>query len=374
MTLVSPECVTCVMDATDPGLDLDQRGVCRYCRSETARKEKAAVSPPEPLATVMEKIALEGKRSRRRYDCIVGLSGGVDSSYVALLAKDAGLRTLCIHFDNGWNTEIAVGNIRGIVESLGFDLETYVIDWSEFRDLQRAFLRAGVIDLEMLSDHAIFAAMYRVCRQYGIRHILSGTNYATESGLPRAWVWPKMDWRNIRAIHRRFGDVPLKTFPRLPTWRFLLIRYLKLGATWHEPLNHVAYRKAEAMERLKREVGWRSYGGKHHESRITRFYQNYILPAKFGVDKRKSHLSALIRNGELTREAALAELDKPLYDRDELRRDREFVLKKLGFSDAEFSAMMAAKPVPHDAYPSDQSFFEPLFRLRRRLIAKKTPG
>jgi N-acetyl sugar amidotransferase len=364
-------CTRCVMDTTDPRLTFDVEGVCGYCRQAEARL------PSYRFGTALEKRNLDDmarrikKHARGKYDCIIGLSGGVDSSYVAYLAKQMNLRPLCVHFDNGWNTEIAVRNIQGIVRTCGFDLVTYVIDWPEFRDLQRAFLRAGVIDLEMLSDHAIFASMLKLRRKFGLRYVLSGTNYATEHGLPDAWIWPKMDWRNIRGIHRRFGDGSIKTFPHMTSLRWLLMRHLNLGGVYLEPLNQVTYTKSAAMKTLEREFGWRYYGGKHYESTITKFYQAYILPTKFGVDKRKSHLSALIRNGEITRGEALLELKAPPYDPAELKKDMEFVLKKLGFTPDEFDEIMRKLPRRHDEYPTDQWYMRPIMKFGKLILKKR---
>ena len=244
---------------------------------------------------------------------ITGLSGGVDSSYAAYLAHRLGLRALAVHFDNGWNAELAVENIQRVVEGCGFDLQTYVINWPEFRDLQRAFLKASVIDIEMLTDHAIRAALVKLADDHGIRFVVGGSNVATEHGMPQAWVWSKGDWTNIKAIHQRFGSVPLKTFPHLTRRRALGIQTFGRGVEFVEPLNLMAYRRDEAAATLTREFAWREYGGKHHESVFTRFYQSYILPTKFGVDKRRVHLSDRIRNGELSRDQAIEALAQPWY-------------------------------------------------------------
>jgi N-acetyl sugar amidotransferase len=299
----------------------------------------------------------------RAYDCVVGLSGGVDSSFTALLAHRYGLRTLAVHFDNGWNSELAVENIQRIVEALDLDLETYVVDWAEFRDLQRAFLRASVIDFELPTDNAILATMLRAARQHGVKFVFMGTNIATEHGLPSAWTWLKLDWTNIKAIHKAYGSVPLKTFPHAGTIEWGMVRVLGMGMIVARPLNLIDYRREEAAGQLKDELGWREYGGKHHESLITKFYQGYILPTKFGVDKRRSHLSDQIRNGEISREAALAEVARPAYQPDELSRERDYVLKKLGFTSEEFGAIMATPPRPHTDFASDQWWAGPLRSL-----------
>jgi N-acetyl sugar amidotransferase len=361
------------MDTSDPDLRLDSAGVCRYCRFADRILPKVQPSPEESERRLQ---ALAGRIRRAgeglEYDSVIGLSGGVDSSYTAHLAHELGLRPLTVHFDNGWDSELAVGNIERIVSACGFDLITYVIDWNEFRDLQRAFLKASVIDIELLSDHAIFAATLNLAREHGIRFVLSGSNVATEHGLPPAWIWNKQDWTNIRAIHKAYGSVPLKSFPHLTSAQWLRIQLLGRDLKVVEPLNAVRYRRDEAAETLAKVYGWREYGGKHHESLFTKFYQGYILPTKFGVDKRRVHLSDRIRNGEITREEAMAEVESPPYTPAELARELEYVIKKLGFTDEEFTAIMASPPRSHAEFPSDRRWTElvrNLYRPIRRLRA-----
>lgn len=361
------------MDSSDPDLRLDASGVCRYCRTAARILPKVQPSPEESerkLAALAARIQQAGEG--REYDSVIGLSGGVDSSYTAHLAHGLGLRPLTVHFDNGWDSELAVGNIERIVQACDFDLFTYVIDWGEFRDLQRAFLKASVIDIELLTDHAIFAATLNIAREHGIRFVLSGSNVATEHGLPPTWIWNKQDWTNIRAIHAAYGSVPLKSFPHLSSARWLLIQLLGRHLEVLAPLDLVRYRRDEAAETLTRQYGWREYGGKHHESVFTKFYQGYILPTKFGVDKRRVHLSDRIRNGELTRDQAMAVIETPPYDPVELARERAYVIKKLGFSEEEFAAIMASPPRWHGDFPSDRRWIEivrNLYRPIRRLKA-----
>lgn len=352
-------CVRCVMDTSDPDITFDAVGVCNHCRS-SERLMASLRRRPERANDAIEALARRIKLAGagREYDSIMGVSGGVDSSYVAHLAKQHGLRPLAVHFDNGWNAELAVENIQRLVEGCGFDLETYVVNWQEFRDLQRSFFKASVVDIEIVTDHAITAALVSLGDQRGIKYILSGTNKATEHGIPDAWAWNKHDWTNISAIHRQFGTVPLRTFPRITFRRWLAIRALRRGLQIVEPLNTIPYRRDEAAATLASEYGWREYGGKHHESIFTRFYQSFVLPTKFGIDKRRAHLSARIRNGEITRDEALTMLEQPLYRPEELAVERAFVLKKLGFTDAEFDEIMRTPPKPHDAYPSDRRVFD----------------
>ena len=357
------------MDSSDPDITFDESGVCNHCLRAAAlapKYEFTAVDASNRLASLADEVRNAG--SGRRYNCILGVSGGIDSSYVAYLAGQMRLTPLVVHFDNGWNSEIAVSNIKRIVEKLGFDLHTEVIDWEEFRDLQRAFLKASVIDIEMISDHAIFASMYRLARQHDIRHVLSGTNHRTEHTMPHSWYWRKQDLVNLKAIHRKYGDLPLRTFPTLTTFRFQASRKLGLGQKYVEPLNNMNYVRSKAMETLAKEFGWRYYGGKHYESVFTKFYQAYVLPEKFGVDKRRAHFSDLIHNGERSRSEALAELEKPAYDSTALETDKAYVLKKLGFSDHEFAAIMAEKPRSHLEFASDQKLVDAMHWLNRRLF------
>ena len=343
------------MDTSDPDITFDAEGVCNHCR----HAELLLPTVRWTLERSEDALQAEAERIRRAgqgkpYDSVIGLSGGVDSSYTAYLAHRLGLRPLAIHFDNGWNSELAVENIQRIVEACGFDLHTYVVDWREFRDLQRAFLKASVIDIELLTDHAIVAAVNQVAREQGIRIVLSGYNVATEHGLPAAWVWNKRDWTNIQAIHKAHGSVRLKTFPHMSSRDWWLMQLFGRGLESVRLLNLVSYRRDEAAATLQRELGWREYGGKHHESLFTKFYQGAILPRKFGVDKRRVHLSDLLRNGELTRGDALAIVAEDPYEPDEYRVESEYVRKKLGFSEAEWDEILAAPPRSHDEFATER--------------------
>ena len=302
-------CTLCIMDSSCGNISFDEAGICNYCRDAQSRLPHYKFSDIEVENNLEQLKGRIRKRKTGEYDVIVGLSGGVDSSYVAYLANKLDLNALCVHFDNGWNSDVAVKNIRNIIDRTGYDLCTYVIDWSEFRDLQRAFLKASVIDIEMLSDHAIFASLYKIRKEHNIQTVLSGTNYNTEHGMPKEWVWPKMDLKNIKYIQKQFGAKSLKSFPTMSSFFWLLMRRFGVGGVYEEPLNLINYSKMHAMHELEKEFDWKYYGGKHYESVFTKFYQAYILPEKFGVDKRKVHLSCLIRNNEMTREEALEEMN-----------------------------------------------------------------
>ena len=371
MNIKFQRCTECIMDTSDPQIIFNEAGICNYCNHVKNYKYQYTFTKEESKANISKMADLiKSSPSSKGYDCVLGLSGGVDSSYLALMAKEMGLNPLCVHFDNGWNSEAAVANINKIVKHCNYELFTVVINWEEFRDLQRSFLQAGVVDLEMLSDHAIFASLFKLRRQYNIKYVLSGTNFATEYGLPDSWIWSKMDFRNIKAIHKIFGSVPLKTYPSMTSFRWGLIRQLGLGGTFLEPLNQINYSKKEAMKALE-DIGWRYYGGKHYESLITKFYQGYILLRKYGIDKRLSHHSALIRNNEMTREEALLDIKEPPLDMNTLESERKFICKKLGFSDSEFQAIMEKDPVAHDVYKTDRHFMNIITKMAKFILRIK---
>lgn len=358
-------CTRCVMDTSVADITFDDAGVCHYCK---VHEEKVAMTPFSQGAAAEKLQALVAKLQADRkgdYDSIVGLSGGVDSSYVAYQAVKLGLKPLAVHFDNGWNSELAIKNIEQIVKRLGLDLLTFVIDWEEFKDIQRSFFKANVIDIEMVTDHAIFASMYALASKHKIRYILSGTNATTESIMPPSWQHFKFDLRNLKAIHRRFGTRPIKNYPTLSVWGMALNHYVR-GAQSVSLLNYLPYRKDEAMRTLQAELGWQYYGGKHYESTFTKFYQAHILPQKFGVDKRRIHYSDLIMNGEVSRDEALAEIAKPIYDPVQLEQDREYVCKKLSFTKDEFAQYMQAPPVSHFDYPSSARLAQQLVNVHKR--------
>lgn len=353
------------MDTSDPDIVFDAAGVCNHCKMHERRVALAPFTKPDAGQRLREIVGRVKARSHDGYDSIVGLSGGVDSSYVALQAKRLGLRPLAVHFDNGWNSERAVENIERIVKKLDLDLMTFVIDWEEFRDIQRSFFKADVIDIELVTDHAIFAAMFSIAKKHQIKYILSGTNAATESIMPPSWVHFKFDLLNLKSIHKKYRTIPISHFPTISIWQMGWNHYVS-GPEAISILNYLPYRKDRAMQEMTEELGWQYYGGKHYESVFTKFYQAYILPRKFGVDKRRTHLSDLIMNGEITREQAVAELAEPALAEKEAEELREYVCKKLGFSDAEFSEYMARPPVSHFAYPSYAKIAKSFVSMHRR--------
>lgn len=347
-------CTRCIMDTTDPDIAFDDKGVCNHCRAYEKTASQTLYSPEEgqrKLKQVVEGIKARGRRLNLEHACLMGLSGGTDSSYVAYLAKQHGLNPLVIHLDNEWDDPIAIRNVKNIVEKLGFEKLEVRVDWEEFKDMQLAFMKASVVDIEMLTDHAIAAVLYKIAAERNIKHMLTGTNTATEAIRASNWSHDKNDLKNIKAIYKRFGTRAMRSFPTLGMRKKIYYKYVK-GIQIVPMLNYAGYVKQEAQETLSREVSWQDYGGKHYESIFTRFYQAYILPTKFGVDKRKGHYSSLICSGQMTRDEALAEMEKEIYPADMMEKDKKFVLEKLGLTNEDFEEIMSLPIRRHEDFPS----------------------
>ena len=364
------ECKRCVMDTSDPWITFDTEGVCNHCLSYDATMARLgdAAARKATLESMVSHLKTQGRG--KDYDCIMGLSGGVDSSYLAWYAvKELGLRPLMVHVDAGWNSELAVNNIQNIVQRLGLDLHTKVINWEEIRDLQRAYFLSGLANQDVPQDHAFFASLYNEARAYGIKDIVTGGNLQTESILPSAWGHDAMDSTNILAIHKKFGRVKLREFPIHSNWqRFFWKQYINPMRT-HRPLDCTDYDKDHAKDFLKSELGWRDYGGKHYESIFTKFFQAHYLPTKFGYDKRLAHLSSLIVSGQITKDEAKAELQRPLYDLTDLEQDRTYWVKKIGLTMEEYNRIMAEKPGFYSDYPNAEALL-----LRLRKVAQMGPA
>jgi N-acetyl sugar amidotransferase len=362
-------CSFCIMDTSDPDIEFDAEGRCQHCRNFHTQT-KAAWHPDDGGKKMLDSIVERIKEERRNesYDCVIGLSGGVDSSYLAYVAsKQLKLRLLAVHVDGGWNSELAVKNIEGIVKKLNIDLYTEVIDWDEMRHLQRAFLRAGLANQDVPQDHAFISGLYREATRLGIPYVLSGGNIATESILPPAWAYNAMDLRHLKAIHRRFGEQPLKTFPNLSLFKYYFWYPVVKHMTVLRPLDLLPYDAEEAIRTLTDEVGFRYYGGKHFESRFTKWQQLHYRPVKFGYDSRRAHFSSLIVSGQMRREDALRKMAEVTPDRAFDGEDSEYVRKKLGFSRAEFAQILAAPPKTFRDYPSNYFWFQVKDRLKARL-------
>ncbi len=347
-------CSQCVLDTSDaPDITFNERGVCSYCLEYAEIAKNNLVNNPSEknarLMAIVNKIKSEGKN--KKYDCLIGVSGGLDSTYLVYIAVELGLRPLLLHYNNGWNSGTAVKNIENLTRKLKLDLHTYVNDWEEFKDLQRSFFKASVIDIELVTDQAIVAVITNTAIRKKIKYTLFGNNLTTESVLPTNWYHWKLDVLNIEAIHKQFGRKKLRTYPVLGFWRrWYAVKFRKF--TDINLLDYIEYDLEEAKKIAVEKLGWESYGRKHYESVFTRFYQSYILPRKFGIDKRKAHLSSLILSGQITREQALEELKADIYPKDLLQDDKDYVLKKLGFSENEFEDIMKLPVKKHTDYPS----------------------
>lgn len=360
-------CTRCVMDSTDPNITFDAQGHCNHCTTfyDKVLPYWKKLQEPGNLEKTLDVIRAAGKG--KPYDCIIGLSGGVDSSYVTVLSKEYGLRPLLFHVDGGWNTPESEANIQHLVEITGFDFDKYTVEWNEMRDLQRAFLQAAVPNQDIPQDHLFFAVLFHLAQKMSIRYWLSGSNYASESILPSAWGFCAMDSRHLLAIHKQFGQIALKTFPLLSPWEYCRY-YLGLGPasiTRIDPLNMVDYQVPAAKKMLMAHYGWQDYGRKHGESVFTRFFQNYYLPAKFGYDKRKAHYSSLICSGQMTREEALERLAEPLYEPAQLDADLAQISEKLGYSPEEFSDILERPVNKHSNYADNTRLFALASQLRR---------
>jgi N-acetyl sugar amidotransferase len=329
------------MDTTDPEIVFDKNCICNHCLEFDSITSKSWFPNKEGermLSEILSKVKNEG--TNKEYDCIIGLSGGVDSSYLAIVLKKYNLRPLVVHIDAGWNTEIAVSNIEKIVKYCDYDLYTHVMDWEEIKDLQVAYLKAGVANQDVVQDHAFFATLYHFAVKNKISYIISGGNIATESVFPQAWHHSAMDAINLKSIHKKYGTIQLKKYKTISFFKYYFYYPFVKGMKTIRPLNYLPYNRREAIEALKKEVDYKEYGKKHSESRFTKFFQNYYLPKKFGYDKRKPHLSSQILSGEISRNEAIMELKTPVYRENELRESLEYIGKKLEFKYEELNQII----------------------------------
>lgn len=363
-------CTNCVMDTTDSAIVFDDSGVCDHCNTFYTKVRPNWDTGPAgraELDRMVEAIRKSGKG--RDFDCIIGMSGGIDSSYLVYAAKEMlGLRPLVFHVDAGWNSQIAVNNIERLVDGLGLDLFTEVIDWEEMKDLQRAFFRSGVPHIDTPQDHSFFATMYKFATQHGVRHILTGANLSTECiRNPIEWMYYQSDSRQIRDIHRQFGERPLNNFPLTSIlWHKIWLPYAR-GIKVLRPLNHMPYIKVEARQLLMDRFGWQPYPQKHFESRFTRFYESYWLPERFGYDVRKVQLSSLIVTGQITRDEALAELAQPSYDKETIGQEIEFVANKLDIGIDELMSYMTLPKKTYRDYRNQEEIYRVGARVMRAL-------
>ena len=361
-------CSNCVMDESDPEISFNFDDVCNHCitfEEETKKRWFPNEEGAQKLSEIVQRIKRDGEG--KEYDCILGLSGGVDSSYLALKISEWGLRPLVVHVDGGWNTELAVANIEAILKYCNFDLHTHVVDWDEMRDLQLAYLRSGISNQDVPQDHIFFSTLNHFAISNGIRYFLSGGNLATECILPKAWHGPAMDSVNLKAIHKSFGTGKLKNYKTISFFDYYVWYPVFRRMRTVRPLDFMPYDKSKALSELEEVVGYKAYERKHGESLFTKLFQNHWLPTKYGYDKRRPHLSSMIVSGQMTRQEALDKLQDPLYDSDELQNDIKYFCKKLRISREEFDELMKVPNRSYQDFPNWNFRYKLLKRLKKVL-------
>ena len=347
------QCTRCVMDTTDLEITFDENGHCNHCTEFLNIRDKykyQGKDSDERLERIIEEIKRAGKGNA--YDCVFGLSGGIDSSYLAYIAKEKGLRMLAVHMDNGWNSEESVINIKNITKKLGIDYESYVLDWEEFKDLQLSFLKASVPEAETPTDIAILAALHYFAAKYNVKYILSGGNLATEGILPKSWHYNAKDLKYFNYIIKTFGGKRLNNFPTFGYKKEMYFKLIK-GIRMIYPLNYVSYAKEEAIKVLQEKFDWKYYGGKHYESKYTRFIQSYYLYEKFGIDYRRATLATQICTGEINRDCANKQLKSKPFDLSEIEKEKRYISKKLGVSKDEFERILSLPAKWYWDHPND---------------------
>ena len=367
-------CRRCVMDTTDLEIVFDENGYCNHCTIFLNIRNKyryQGKESDEQLERIIEEMKQAGKGSD--YDCIIGLSGGADSSYLAYIAKEKGLRPLAVYMDNGWSSEEAVMNIKNITKKLEIDYESYVLDWEEFKALQLSFLKASVPEAETPTDTAIVAALHYFAAKYNVKYIASGGNFATEGILPKSWHYNANDLKYFNHIQKKFGGKRLK---KIPTFGYKKEMYFKLikGIRMIYPLNYVPFAKADAIELLKGKFDWKYYGGKHHESRYTKFIQSYYLYEKFKIDYRRATLSAQICAGQTERDNAIEKLRSKPYDPCKIEEEKQYISKKLGVSKDEFDRILNLPAKWYWDYPNDDKKLGFIYDTYRKLFNKEKLG
>ena len=353
-------CSRCVMDVSDSEIRFNDSGICDHCL--TYDKQIRSFWHPErgdaeAMQDLLGKIKKSGKG--KEFNCLMGMSGGIDSSFLLhKMVTEYGLRPLVFHVDAGWNSQLAVNNIQRVVDKLGLDLYTEVIDWKEMRDLQLSFFKSGVSHIDTPQDHAFFATMYKFAAKHNIKYILTGGNYATECiRNPLEWMWYQSDSIQLKDIQRQFGTIPLKKFPITNIlWHKIYLPYIK-RIKLVRPLDLIRYDKEEATGELENEYGYQRYPQKHFESRFTRFYESYWLPERFGFDTRKVQFSSLILTGQMSRAAALQELKKKPFNEETIHQDFEYIATKLKISVDELRGYMTMEKKTHKDYKSQESVF-----------------
>ncbi len=358
------------MDTSVPDIEFNENNQCNFCTSHISRLEYEKNQYQESsLKTLVERI--KKSRGNSEYDCIIGVSGGVDSTYTAYIVKKIlGLNPLAVHFDNGWNSELAVKNIHNCLDKLNIDLHTHVVDWPEFREVQKSLILSSIKNIEMVSDHAILSLLLKTANKHNIKFVLHGGNNATEGIMPLSWMETNHDKKLLTSIVKQFSNQKIVTLPTIGLFEFFHLLFIK-KIKYIPILNYFDYDKESSIEILKKELEYRPYKFKHDESIITRFFQRYILLEKYNIDKRRPHYSNLIISGQLTRLEAINLLKEPTYDKIEFEKDKEFFLKKFDFDEAAFDKILNEKPKSAKDYPSNSILFNFIYRFSN-LIRRAT--
>lgn len=364
-------CTRCTMDTTDLEIRFNEEGHCNHCTEFIEKRIHHKYQGEESdrqLAALIQQIKKDGKG--KKYDCIIGLSGGIDSCYASYIAKQHGLRILAVHMDNGWNSEEAVLNIKNVAKKLGIDYESYVLDWEEFKDIQLAFLKASVPEAETPTDMAIPAAIHKIAAKYRVKYVLSGGNFATEGILPRSWHYNSKDLKYFKHIQKTFGTRRIKRFP---TFGFIQETYYKIfrGIKMVYLLNYVPYEKEAAMEFLKKELDWKYYGGKHYESKYTGFIQSYYIYTKHSIDYRRATMASQICTGEINREDAIEQLKVMPYKPEVVEKEKTYIAKKLGISVDELNEIIEKEAKWFWDYPNDLKRLTFIYNIYRKLFRKE---
>jgi N-acetyl sugar amidotransferase len=357
------------MDTSDPHIEFDDKGICNHCSAFLPRLQSRRYVKGESEAEWLRYVEVIKKNGLgKKYDCILGVSGGVDSSYTAYLCKQQGLRALLIHMDNGWDTEIAVNNIKSLANVLGYDYLSYVLDWQEFREIQLAFLRSSSVDLEMPTDIAILASIYEVAAKYGIKYIISGGNLSSEGILPLSWGYHGYkDMRLYHHIVRKYSKVKIRKVPVVGLLKETYYRLVHRIKTLYI-LNYIDFNKDEAKQFLIDNLNWKDYGEKHHESKITAFWQGYAMYTKFGIDYRKAVLSSQICLGQVTRDEAIGELGVNPLNPDKIDADKGYIAKKFGISVSELNSILAEPPRYYTDFPNNKKLINFCYSLYNRFF------
>jgi len=355
------------MDTSDEDIEFDSNGRCNHCKSfeNTLNSPKYNKSDSEQKLNALIKLLSD---QNKQYDCLVGISGGVDSCYTAYLCKKWGLKPLIIHMDNGWNSDIAVKNVKKIVDKLGLDYVSYVLDWKEFREIQLGFIKSGIVDIEMPTDIGIAASLYKTATKYKIKYIVSGGNLSGEGILPLTWGYHVLkDKKLYKHIVKTHSSQKLSNLPVVGLFDEIYYKFIK-GIKTVYPLNMIDYNKDEAREFLKKEFNWQDYGGKHHESKITGFWQSYVMPTKYNMDYRRATYSSQIVSGQLTRKEALIKLDTPSYSADAISLDKDYISKKYGITRSEFEDILKTPAKTYKDFPNDKQRIERFYNWYKKMF------